>query len=618
MTSSVFPFGDIVGQDEAKLALILATVDPRIGGVLLRGHKGTAKTTLARGLADLLDGAPFVELPLGTTEDRLMGTLDAAAALAGDGFHFRPGLLAEAHGGVLYVDELNLLADHLVDALLDVSVSGENIVERDGVSHRHPARFVLIGSMNPEEGELRPQLLDRFGFCVEMTTPADITTRVEALRRRLVFDGLRLDDPVGEAVATSDGIEAMVRGIPSVQSATIAATILEAASRLSVEVGAEGLRADLTLCRAAAALAGVEGRTDTDLADIRRVAPLVLAHRTRRRPFDPPVMNPDDLDRALSEALDSLHPDQSPTGSAESEQTGDHDPANGDEYGGGDGRQDNDSDGGQEEGPPNSGAGRGERPLTIGGPRRPPAAGSAPERQVEGRGRFVRDVSAGDGHVVSVPATVRALAHRKALDPTAVLGPGDLRAEERVAPKHRTIVMCVDLSGSMGADERAKASTGMVLGLLADAYQRRDRVALVGFRAGEAQVLLTPTSSIEVARNRLDNLVTGGDTPLAMGISRGLEVAEAASADGSESLLVLLTDGRATGGNAAVDAAMNAADVVQRRGIPSMVLDCESGPIRLRMAERLAKAMGARHVPADSVDPVALTDTIGVIASSRR
>jgi magnesium chelatase subunit D len=617
----VFPFGDIVGQEEAKLALILATVDPGIGGVLLRGHKGAAKTTLARGLADLLGGAPFVELPLGATEDRLMGTLDAAAALAGDGFHFRPGLMAEANDGVLYVDEINLLADHLVDALLDVSVSGENIVERDGVSHRHPARFVLVGSMNPEEGELRPQLLDRFGFCVEMTTPTDITTRVEAIRRRLVFDGHRLNGPVREAVGTSIGIEAMTSSLPSARSATMASTILEAASRLAVEVGAEGLRADLTLCRAAAALAGVEGRADTELADLRRVAPLVLAHRTRRTPFDPPVMDPDDIDRAISEALDGLSADEPPTGSAEAEHSGGHDPAHGDDDGhevGERRRVDDGEDGqGSRRPDPGVGIGVGGRPLTIGGPRRAPSPESPEGLQVVGRGRFVRDVSAGDGHVVSVPATVRALAHRRALDPAAVLGPDDLRSEERIAPGHRTIVVCVDLSGSMGADERAKAATGMVLGLLADAYQRRDRVALVGFRAGEAQVLLSPTSSVEVARNRLEGLVTGGDTPLAMGIARGLGVAEAASADGSETLLILLTDGRATGGTAAVDAAMVAAADVRRRGIPSMVLDCESGPIRLGMAERLAEAMGARHVPVASVDSVTLTDTIGAISSSR-
>src|SRR5581483_6248145 len=178
-----FPFSAVVGQDDLKLALLLAAVDPAIGGVLLRGQKGSAKSTLARALAGLLGDAPFVELPVGATEDRVVGSIDVAAALTEGERRFQPGLLADAHGGVLYVDEVNLLPDHLVDVLLDVAASGVNRVEREGVSHQHPSRFVLIGSMNPEEGELRPQLLDRFGLAVDVAAPIDPVVRAEAVRR---------------------------------------------------------------------------------------------------------------------------------------------------------------------------------------------------------------------------------------------------------------------------------------------------------------------------------------------------------------------------------------------------------------------------------------------------
>lgn len=589
-----FPFHDVIDQDDAKLALVLVAVDPRIGGVLLRGHKGSAKTTLARGLAGLLGGAPFVELPLGATEDRLVGTLDTAAALTGDGFRFQPGLLAEAHGGVLYVDEINLLADHLVDTLLDVTVSGENVVERDGISQRHPARFVLVGSMNPEEGELRPQLLDRFGFCVEMTAPADLADRVEALRRRLAFDHHPLADPVPASADGGGEPRVVSERIGTARPATTPTALLEAAARLAIEVGAEGLRADLTLCRAASALAGLEGRAEATLADLRRVAPLALAHRSRRGPFDPPTLAPDALERALDQALgDPPGQDPGPGGGEDPEEPAGLDGSEGED---------------EPVTPQGRSSGAHERPLVLGSARRTPLP--VPERAGAPRGRFVRDVPAGDNGAVAAAPTVRAWARRWATDPTAVVRAEDLRAEVRVAPKRRTIVLCVDLSGSMGAAERARAATGTALGLLTGAYQRRDRVALVGFRGPGAEVLLAPTSSIEVARNRLDDLATGGETPLADGIARGLEIAATAASDGGDALLVVLTDGRATGRPDALDAAMAAAGAVQRRGVPALVLDCETGPVRLRLAEQLATAMGARHLDVDTLDPVALTATI--------
>ena len=261
-----FPFSAVVGHDDVKLALLLATAEPALGGVLLRGEKGSAKTTLARGLAALLPGdAPFVELPLGASEDRVLGSLDLHALLGSGEARFRPGLLAQAHGGVLYVDEINLLADHLVDALLDVAVSGVNRVERDGVSHAHPARFVLIGSMNPEEGELRPQLLDRFGLAVDVAAPIDPATRAAAVARRLAFDA------DASSVAAFAAADAETRGrLTAVVPAAAPAALVELACRVAVEVGAEGLRADLMLCRAAAAFAGWEGRAGADADDLRR------------------------------------------------------------------------------------------------------------------------------------------------------------------------------------------------------------------------------------------------------------------------------------------------------------------------------------------------------------
>ncbi|MCU1355868.1 MAG: bchI 2 [Acidimicrobiales bacterium] len=609
-----FPFHLVVDQDDAKLALTLAAVDRRIGGVLLRGQKGSAKTTLARGLAALLGDGPFVELPLGATEDRLIGALDAEAALTGGGYRFRPGLLGEADGGVLYVDEINLLADHLVDTLLDVTVSGENVVERDGVSHRHPARFVLVGSMNPEEGELRPQLLDRFGLCVEVLAPLAVATRVEVVRRRLAFDAEHL---AGRTTTDSDAAGAEWDHIRAARPALIGEEVLIAASALAVEVGAEGLRADLTLCRAAAALAGLDGRSDAELSDLRRVAPLVLAHRSRRGPFDPPTLDPEQLDAALDQVMGREDPPPSGEPPSDGPPT-DGPPTDGPRTDGPrtDGPQQRDDPGCEDGNGDRNASGNGQRPLVTGAARHAPLP-AAPVIAAS-RGRFVRDQPLTVGGTVSVAATVRAVAGRHAGGDRSLVADGDLRAEVREAPERRTIVLCVDLSGSMGARTRAEVASGTALGLLAEAYERRDRVALVGFRGDGAEVLLAPTSSVEVARNRLVDLTTGGGTPLAEGLACGLEVALGASGGASgrdRSVLVVLTDGRATGDGSALARALDVAVQVRRRGLATLVLDCETGPVRLGLARQLAEALGAIHVPVEDLDAGTLAATIRSVST---
>ena len=299
----IFPFSAVVGQDDVKLALLLNAIDRRIGGVVLRGEKGSAKSTLARGLSALLPGeAPFVDLPVSATEDRVVGSLDLESALTTGEKRFHPGLLADADNGVLYIDEINLLPDHLVDVLLDVAASGVNRVERESMSESHPSRFVLIGSMNPEEGELRPQLLDRFGLAVDAVSSPDPAERVEAVQRRMEFD----NDPDRFAARWSAHDEALAERLAGTTPGEVPPDLLLSVSQLCVAMGCEGLRADLVIARAAAALAGWEGRTVATVEDVRRVAPLALAHRRRRSPFDGPGVERDEIDRAL----DSPPPDR--------------------------------------------------------------------------------------------------------------------------------------------------------------------------------------------------------------------------------------------------------------------------------------------------------------------
>jgi magnesium chelatase subunit I len=337
----VFPFSAIVGQDEMKLALLLVAIDPSIGGVMVFGDRGTGKSTAVRALAGLLppmkvvqgckygcdpvgsrcddctarlaDGqhpravlapVPVVDLPLGATEDRVVGALDLERALTTGEKAFEPGLLARAHRGFLYVDEVNLLEDHLVDLLLDAAATGENVVEREGVSVRHPSRFVLVGSGNPEEGELRPQLLDRFGLAVDVRTPTVIATRIEVIKRRDAFDR----DPAAFLAHWQKADSKVRRSIEKartrLEELTVDDSILERAAALCTALGTDGLRGELTLLRTTRALAAFEGASEVTLDQLRRIAPMALRHRLRRNVLDD-AGSTTRVERAIAELWDA-------------------------------------------------------------------------------------------------------------------------------------------------------------------------------------------------------------------------------------------------------------------------------------------------------------------------
>ena len=661
-----YPFAAVVGLEHVKLALVIGAVEPRLGGVLLRGEKGSAKTTLARGLASLLPGdppPPFVDLPIGATEDRLVGTLDLSAVLQGGERRFAPGLLSAADGGLLYVDEVNLLPDHLVDVLLDVAVSGVNRVERDGVSVRHAARFFLVGSMNPEEGELRPQLLDRFGLAVDVASSADPLERAEAVQRRLAFDA----DPAAFAASFAPETTAIAGQLADYVGAAVPPFLVEVAARMAVALGADGLRADLSLCRGAAAVAGLAGRAEASVEDLRAIASLALGHRRRRGPFDSPGISAEELDEALEAALrdagghagagSSVSPNDAPAG----------EPAGPDGDGGADALPHVDSgDGvGPEQhgvGPEEHGVGpeqhgveqsradtqsrsdplsAAERPGPAHGYESAPApddstlevltvplpavrgrfnsAGAssaggvqrgrheATERLPSGSGRPISSRPAGaDARRLALAPTALEAAARRQCHPASCPAGDDALVEvsdlqEVVAERRMShlIVLCVDASGSMGAEQRASAARGAVLRLLTDAYQRRDRVAVVSFSGEGAQVVLRPTGAIEVARSRLTAVPTGGRTPLAEAILCALDVCLAPSTRGYIPVLVVVSDGRATAapdGLDPVEAALLAADRVAQAGIPALVVDVESGATLLQLGATLAERMGARYL----------------------
>ncbi len=646
-----FPFTAVVGQDDLRLALLLNAVSPSVGGVLVRGEKGTAKSTAVRALTSLLpevavvpgcrfscdppapdpgcpDGphegggvgasrpARMVELPVGASEDRLVGALDIERALAEGVKAFEPGLLAAAHRGILYVDEVNLLHDHLVDLLLDAAAMGASYVEREGVSVRHAARFLLVGTMNPEEGELRPQLLDRFGLTVEVAASREPDQRVEVVRRRLAYD----DDPAAFAASWGDEETAVRQRIVAARTLLPRVRLGDSALRQIATVCSafevDGMRADIVMARTATALAAWAGRTDVLAEDVRQAALLALPHRRRRNPFDAPGLDEDKLDQTLEEFSDS---------------SGDDDPGpdgDGGGPGGGGGRPEPD------EGPAGDGADAGARPEEGEGEPAPGGAGEqSPVRAAEpfrtkvlsvpgiGEGAAGRRSRARTEHgrttgarrpqgaltKLHLAATVQAAApHQRARGRSGrglVVRRDDLRQATREGREGNLVLFVVDASGSMAARQRMGAVKGAVLSLLLDAYQRRDKVGLVTFRGSAADVALPPTSSVDAAAARLESLPTGGRTPLAAGLLRAHDVlrVERLRDPARRALVVVVTDGRATGGPEPVALAARAARLFAAEGVASVVVDCESGPVRLGLAGQLAGELGGTAVTLDEL-----------------
>jgi magnesium chelatase subunit D len=612
----IYPFSAIVGHDRLRLALLLCAVRPEIGGVLIRGEKGTAKSTAVRGLAHVLaavDGAALVELPIGATEDRVVGSLDLQKVLR-DGEHaFSPGLLARAHDGVLYVDEVNLLHDHLVDVILDAAAMGRVHVERDGVSHSHEARFVLIGTMNPEEGELRPQLLDRFGLTVDVHASRDVDVRADVIRQRMAFEA----DPVGFADRYAEADAELVRRVAaaraSVGSVRLPDNELRRIAALCAAFDVDGMRADLVVARTAVAHAAWRGADVVAEEDIRVAAELALPHRRRRDPFDDPGLDPDMLDEAMDQAGESAgEPEPEPEPEPDPDPSGGGEPASGDE---------------SERPVPHRNSNSSSRPsaapsavfrtraLVV-----PGVGEGAPGRRSRARNRTGKAISAtadrDTGHGLHVFGTLLAAAGRQRRPGRPSPQPDDVRRAIREGREGNLVIFVVDASGSMAARDRMSAVSGATQSLLRDAYQRRDKVAVITFRRQEAQLVLPPTSSVHIASRRLARFDTGGKTPLAQGLlaARDVVVREKARDRARRSLVVVLTDGRATGGPDPLGRARVAAARLVAEGAAAVVVDCETSHVRLGLAEQLAGYLGAPAVRLAQLHADSLTDVVRTAA----
>jgi magnesium chelatase subunit D len=596
--TAYFPFSAVVGQQQLQTALLLCAIDPSMGGVLIRGDKGTAKSTAARALGAILpsiarvpgcafncttanahcdvcsagDNAvpspvPFVTLPLGATEDRVLGSLDIASALQGGKRVFQPGLLASAHRGILYIDEVNLLADHLVDVLLDVAAMGVNSVQREGLSISHPARITLVGTMNGEEGDLRPQLLDRFALMVEVTAPTDKAVRSEVVRRRIAYEA----DPAAFTehwAPQQDALRAqLARAQQLFKQVELDDAMLDLISHVCCEFEVASLRADIVMHKAARAIAALDGRHRVTPDDVRTAATLVLPHRRRRKPFEQPGLDQNKLDDLMREA-EQPQPD--------------------------------DGEDGQSGEPEEQLFGA---TAAASAPTLMPSVDSAHSMA----GRRSNAASAARGHVVrAVPnAQPTSLAIQATLRSAALREPGqlnvtraDLHQQVRAGKSANLILFVVDASGSMAAQRRMETVKGSVLALLTDAYQRRDEVAVIAFRGQSAQLQLAPTRSVDRAEQGLRELPTGGRTPLPHALQLALEVLASRGADSLAPLLVLLTDGKAN--VALADAGdpwretLDLAGLLAERNVPALVIDTETGYLKLGRATQLAQALGAQ------------------------
>lgn len=605
----VFPFAAVVGQTDSKLALLLNAINPRIGGVLIAGEKGAAKSTLVRGLTQLLNEMDIVELPLNATEDKVVGSIDIEYALGKGLKRFEPGILFKAHKNLLYIDEVNLLSEGLVSVILDAAASGLSVIEREGISHKHPAEFILVGTMNPEEGALSPQFLDRFGLYVSVSGEKEVAARVEVMRRRLAYElapeaFLRAYEE--ESIALCEKLTAAKIALCQVE---VSDAMLQLAAAIAQEANCAGHRADIILVEAAKALAAWEGRNAVFPQDLKEAARFVLPHRLREAPPVPEQPEPPEQQQNASgeqpeqqqahagDDRDADAPEeQNEAGERPQESLGSNQETDG-------------PSGNNEDRVEEAGAVFAVRDIVLPLRDRQVRKGSGRRcltRTGSRQGRYVKVRLPKDKVTdLALDATLRAAAPFQRLRDKKGAGliiyNEDFRVKVREKRVGNTFLFVVDASGSMAAKQRMRAVKGAILSLLTDAYQKRDRVGMIAFRKNTAELLLGITRSVDLAQKRLRELPTGGKTPLAAALLKAMEILHAARLRDPDMVpvLVLVSDGKAnvkTSGGDAVQEALDIACKISKTEIQTLVIDTENDFIRLGLAREIAQAMHARYL----------------------
>lgn len=648
------PFTSIVGQDDMKFSLILNAINPRIGGVLIRGDKGTAKSTAVRALADLLENiqvvedcpfncdpanpedmcdlcfeknqanrikgidkkTPVIDLPLGATEDRVVGSLNVERAIKEGIKALEPGILAACNRGILYIDEVNLLDDHVADVLLDSAAMGVNIVEREGVSVAHPSKFILVGTMNPEEGEIRPQLLDRFGLQVSVVGIDDVDQRMQIAKMAEAFDA----DPDGFTEKSQGSRVELKEKISQarkiLRKVSMSDDLLRTVASTCIDLGVKTHRAEIVITRTAKTIAAFDGRTEVNQEDVKKAMELALAHRMRSRPFEPPTLNKDKLEKSMSQNQpEHQHQHQNPQQQKKNEQQSQE--------------PDDQKDSNQTQA-----AKPQEQVFEIGTPidtraidmprkrdriaRRKTSGRRMNTLALRNRGRYLRQRMPQEGKDIAIDATIRAAApyQKVRFGPNAIIVKSeDIREKERVGKTSAVVLFVVDASGSMGANQRMESAKGAVLSMLMDSYQKRDKIGMVAFKGKEAELILPPCSSVDLALSRLRELPTGGKTPLSAGLSRAMQLlqGELRKDDETKLMMVLISDGRANVGMGGKikDELMEISERARHLGIHTIVIDTEVVEssfmdMRLGYCHEIAEKCGGKYYPISGLSPEAL------------
>lgn len=696
---TVLPFAAIVGQEKLKKALILNAINLNLHGVLIKGEKGTAKSTAVRALADLLPeidvvkNCPFncsptepslqcdncnekysngiqlnvekrktkvVDMPLGATEDMVIGSVDIEKALKEGIKALQPGVLAEVNRGILYIDEVNLLDDHLVDVLLDSAAMGVNTIEREGVSVSHPSKFILVGTMNPEEGELRPQLLDRFGLQVEITGSDDVDERIQIVKTVEAFEK-GPQEFIKKYKEKQDKIKNdIVYAKSFLDNVEISDKFLKKIAKLCIELGVDGHRADILIARTAKTIAAYNKRKKVEENDVKEAADLVLPHRMRRQPFQEQKPIHDKIEQMMGEDEEDKDRDKEDKGAngedrnggkeekrqkKQEKQRGESDNKR-DENNETDGQQqeeqgkekENDNEVEQQPHPESKQEGedenKGNRAKTFNiGNSKKPEINIEKDRKIRiGSGRRAKTLSTKSGKYVkakipqektsdiAIDATIRASAMRnlnkKGMDKGNILmiEKDDLREKVRERKKATAIVFVVDSSGSMAAKRRMEAAKGAVMSLLEDAYQKRDKVGFVAFKGNKAEILLNPTTSITLAARYLKNLPTGGRTPLPDGIYKGLELLKKEKSKDKNviPMMVLVSDGK---GNVPINKnvkqeVISLAYEVKEKGINLVVIDSGHGLLKLGYNKEIVEVSGGKYYNLGKVNADNITNIV--------